>query len=320
MAYKTQHSFFSDLNFKFFLFFNYNSKWTETDLQIFRKHNLNPNFNNAIVSLIPNIILAYENCHYNDTQLKSRYDDDDDDDVIKNYIEDHEFYQEGLTMLKILLRNNQHVFNKERILILGEYETISMYTIIKMHHAHVYPPELAEIVFYANNFNPNEITFGKTLLHNCITHINRPKKIIDILIQHPLLNINYTDKMNIHPISILFKTLDDKYYAKKLINIILDKRGKDLNIGVIMESFPHVKTWSPRQDKFYTKIFLKDRSYYRRFLWKTKRLIFIARLKERNNNVWSLLSLDIISLIFIDFGWEKIEPPKFPQIKDIKLT
>lgn len=305
-------SFIVDLNFKLFRIFTRN--WTEKDLLLFRKYKINPESRFAFKRLIREIVGFYEDCFNIKREISYCLNDVDVD--VKGlgieYKESHDYYQDHLLMLKILINNNPTAFETERILIGSEYETIAIYTIYIMDMEDVYPPELIEIIFYADNFNPNQITYGKTLLHNLISlSVKWGLKVetLDILLQHPLLDINYTDYRNEHILAFFFKNIQTIRQSTQIIEILLKKR-EDIRLDVIKTS--DFKTWSKKQLKIYN-ILLKDRDYYRLIQWKKIRLIFIARLKECGN-IWSWLPMEIIYLIIFDFGWERVELSKCPRI------
>jgi hypothetical protein len=298
-----------NLNYNGFLMLNRN--WVAEDLTLFRKYGLMPHFAPCIKVLIKDIILAQEDFELHKNAL-CEYD-------MPWFIVLHEAYRDGLAMLSILLRNNPGAIKTERILYRNEFETVAMYTMLIASDLQQCPLELFEMIFYADGFDPNELCDGKTLLNRCITHCWEWHKIINILIEHPLLNINYVDKLNKHPLVVAFKTENSRVHGygprcSSFIKILLSR--KDLKIDVVVQSLPIIFKWSTTQDRIYKKLFCKDRSYYRRFLWKTIRLIFIAIMKEKDN-VWSLLPAEILEKILYEFGWEKITPDPFPTMKQL---
>lgn len=252
------------------------------------------------------------------------YDSEDDDHYCNDKWADKQLarclgkyqeYREQLQMLEILLEKFPFVFVSGRYLFHQEFETLSFLTIQIMDDWNVYPLELIDLILFSKHCDPNQLSYGKTLLYHCITKLYKPKKIVSILLEHPRLNINYVDKFNIHILGFLFRRCHEPG-TQKLIELVLKR--PDLDVEKVMESLPHVLKWSSAQDHIYVKLFLKDRSYYRRFLWRTKRLIFLARLKDPSN-VWSSLPLEIIQMILVDFGWEKVQPPQFPAINNIPM-
>ncbi len=300
-----------DLQFKQFMLCN--PDWTAKDLQLFRKHDWIPIFHRVIKPVVNGLLSAYDDYDLAKSRLEYCAQDKDAYDSL---IESHTLYREGLTMLGILFEKTPTALSSERITTSdNEWETVTLYILKTMSHMGQYPQELIELVFYSNHFDPNQINCGKTLLSYCMSHLHHPHKLISILIQHPRLNINYTDALNAHPLAMLFQKASEIYQCRQLMESVLTR--KNLNVDAVMESMPHVATWSTTQDNLYLKLFLKDRSYRQCIAWEKKRLVFIARLKEQDN-VWCWIPEEIVYMILVDFGSENVQPPKFPLIKNIK--